>query len=112
MACEPRSRYHSTSVEQVRGVLAERVVISTRLDPFLSLKALATYSGFSRRMLLDLINDSERTLPHYRLSSGGKIVVRQSEFDDYMRQFRYTQPVLDTMIEARRRERAARRNQP
>jgi hypothetical protein len=36
-------------VAQVRGVLAERVVVSTPLDPFLSLQALAVYSGLSRR---------------------------------------------------------------
>ncbi|MDP3939577.1 MAG: hypothetical protein Q8R92_15770 [Deltaproteobacteria bacterium] len=39
------------NVAQVRGVLAERVVVSTNLDPFLSLRALAGYSGLSIRTL-------------------------------------------------------------
>src|SRR5438132_1540185 len=39
-------------VAQVRGVLAERVVVSTILDPWLPLKALTQYSGLSRKTLL------------------------------------------------------------
>ena len=38
-------------IAQVRGILAERVVVSTSLDPFLSLKALAAYSDLSVRKL-------------------------------------------------------------
>ncbi len=68
-----------SSVGQVRGVLAERVVISTELDPFLSLQALATYSGLSRRKLRDYLTDPVHPLPCYRI--GGKIVVRRSEYD-------------------------------
>ncbi len=66
-------------VAQVRGVLAERVVISTPLDPFLSLLALASYSGLSRRKLRDCLTDPAHPLPCYRI--GGKIVVRRSEYD-------------------------------
>src|SRR5882724_2303603 len=36
-----KARGGSAHVAQVRGVLAERVAISTQLDPFLSLRALA-----------------------------------------------------------------------
>jgi excisionase family DNA binding protein len=64
---------------QVRGVLAERVIVSTALDPFLSLKALASYSGLSVRKLRDLLNDPMSPLAHYRI--GGKILIRRSEFD-------------------------------
>jgi excisionase family DNA binding protein len=71
---------------QVRGVLAERVIVSTPLDPFLSLKALASYSGLSVRKLRDLLVDPTRLLPHYRV--GGKILVRRSEFDGWMQQYR------------------------
>src|SRR5262249_47327864 len=46
-----------TPVAQVRGVLAERVVISTMLDPFLTLKALAKYSGISVRKLREYLDD-------------------------------------------------------
>ena len=73
-------------VAQVRGVLAERVIVSTQLDPFLSLKALATYSGFSRRKLSDYLDDLAHPLPCYRV--GGKIVVRRSEFDTWIARYR------------------------
>jgi excisionase family DNA binding protein len=71
---------------QVRGILAERVIVSTPLDPFLSLKALASYSGLSVRKLRDLLADPTSSVPHYRV--GGKILVRRSEFDAWMQQYR------------------------
>jgi helix-turn-helix protein len=73
-------------VAQVRGVLAERVVISTPLDPFLGLQALATYSGLSRRKLRDYLIDPAHPLPCYRV--GGKILVRRSEFDTWIARHR------------------------
>ena len=74
------------SVGQVRGVLAERVVGSTPLDPFLSLRALAAYAGLSVRKLREHLGDATRPLPHYRV--GGRVVVRRSEFDAWMTAFR------------------------
>lgn len=68
---------------QVRGVLAERVVLSTPLDPFLSLRALASYSGCSVRWLRDRLTDPRHPLPCYRLP-GGKVLVRRSEFDAWI----------------------------
>jgi excisionase family DNA binding protein len=73
-------------VAQVRGVLADRVVVSTPLDPFLPLRALASYSGLSVRKLRDLLDDPGRPVPHYRV--GGKILVRRSEFDAWMAGYR------------------------
>jgi hypothetical protein len=73
-------------VAQVRGVLAERVIISTQFDPFLPLRALAEYSGLSVRKLRDHLDDPANPLPCYRV--GGKIVVRRSEFDAWMQQYR------------------------
>jgi predicted DNA-binding transcriptional regulator AlpA len=73
-------------VAQIRGILAERVVISTPLDPFLSLRALATYSGLSRRKLRDYLTDPAHPLPCYRI--GGKILVRRSEFDGWIAAYR------------------------
>ena len=70
----------------VRGILAERVVISTELDPFLSLQALASYSGLSVRKLRDYLDDPARPLPHYRV--GGKLLVRRSEFDAWITAYR------------------------
>jgi hypothetical protein len=40
-------------VAQVRGIVAERVIVSTQLDPPLSLRVLAAYSGLSVRKLRD-----------------------------------------------------------
>jgi excisionase family DNA binding protein len=76
------SRRPGTAVAQVRGVLAERVVVSTTLDPFLSLRALATYAGLSVRTLREYLDHPTRPLPHYRV--GGKILVRRSEFDAWI----------------------------
>ncbi len=73
-------------VGQVRGVLAERVIISTALDPFLSLRALAGYSGISVRKLHEYLADPINPLPHYRV--GGKILVRRSEFDAWIVRYR------------------------
>src|SRR5437870_10905794 len=73
-------------VAQVRGVLAERVVVSTSLDPFLDLRALAMYSSLSVRKLRDLLEDPERPLPCYQV--GGKILVRRSEFDAWISAYR------------------------
>jgi len=67
---------------QVRGVLAEQVVVSTALDPFLSLRALASYAGLSVRTLRDHLDHPAHPLPHYRV--GGKILVRRSEFDAWI----------------------------
>jgi hypothetical protein len=74
-------------VGQVRGVLAEQVVVSTSLDPFLSLRALAGYSGLSVRRLRDLLEQPQRPLPCYRV--GAKILVRCSEFDSWIAAYRH-----------------------
>lgn len=75
-----------TTVGQVRGVLAERVIVSTQLDPFLSLKALAAYSGLGVRKVRDYLTDPVHPLPCYRI--GGKIVVRRSEYDAWAARYR------------------------
>ena len=73
-------------VAQIRGILAEQLVVSTELDPFLSLRALATYSGLGVRTLRGYLADPAHPLPHYRI--GGKIVVRRSEYDAWAAQFK------------------------
>lgn len=77
----------SERVAQVRGVLAERMVVSSALDPFLSLRALAAYSSLSVRTLRGHVTDLAHPLPCYRL--GAKILVRRSEFDTWMLQHRH-----------------------
>ena len=56
-------------VAQVRGVLAERVVVSSELDPFLSLKALTSYSNLSVRTLRAFLTDPRHPLPCYRVGA-------------------------------------------
>ena len=94
---EQAARPRGHPVGQVRGVLAERVVVSTPLDPFLSLKALAAYSGLSVRTLRDYLANPLRPLPCYRV--GGKILVRRSEFDAWMVRHRQVgHPDVDRIV--------------
>jgi excisionase family DNA binding protein len=74
------------AIGQVRGVVAERVIVSTLLDPFLSLKALAAYSGLGVRTLRAYLTDISHPLPCYRV--GGKILVRRSDFDTWIARHR------------------------
>jgi hypothetical protein len=86
-----------TDVRLVRGVIAERVVMSTMLDPFLSLRALAGYSGLSVRKLRDCLDDPAHPLPAYRV--GGKILVRRSEFDAWASRYRQVgSPNVDAIV--------------
>lgn len=75
-----------TTAGLVRGVLAERVVVSTDVDPFMTLRALASYAALSVRKLRDYLDDPAHPLPHYRV--GGKILVHRSEFDTWIRAYR------------------------
>ena len=74
------------AIGQIRGVVAEQVIVSTTLDPFLSLKALAAYSGLGVRTLRTYLTDITHPLPCYRV--GGKILVRRSEFDTWIARHR------------------------
>ena len=71
---------------QARGILPERIVLSTVLDPYLPLRALAKYAGLSVRKLREYLADPAHPLPCYRV--GGKIVVRRSEFDAWIAKYR------------------------
>ena len=53
---------------------------------YLPLKGLARYSGLSVRTLRGYLSHPARPLPHYRV--GGKVLVKQSEFDAWMTVFR------------------------
>jgi Helix-turn-helix domain len=66
---------------------------------YLPLKALAAYSGLCVRTLRSHLADRTRPLPHFRI--GGKILVRRSDFDAWMGQFRATPSStvgLDTFV--------------
>ncbi len=83
----------------LRGPAAERIVLSTELDPWLPLRALAGYSGLSVRTLRDYINAPLRALPCYRI--GGKVLVRRGEFDGWMAQHRWVGPRgMDEIVDA------------
>ena len=76
----------SERVAQVRGVLAERIVVSTMLDPYFSLKGLASYSSISVRKLREHMDDVSHPLPVYKV--GAKLLVRRSEFDSWIARYR------------------------
>jgi len=82
--------------EKIRVV--EGVAVTLPLDPYLSLKALASYSGLSVRKLREALTDPRHPLPCYRV--GGKLLVRLSAFDSWMRCFRQVgRPELDTLVD-------------
>jgi hypothetical protein len=75
-----------SEIGQVRGVLAQQVVVSMPLDPFLSLRALSGYASLSVRTLRSLLTAPAHPLPHYRI--GGKVLVRRSEYDAWTARYR------------------------
>jgi hypothetical protein len=74
-------------VDRPQLLVAEGFTLATPADPYLSLKALATYSSCSVRWLRAQLSDPHAPLPYYRLP-GGKILVRRSEFDGWLARYR------------------------
>ena len=72
---------------RARLVVVDEMAITTPLDPYLGLRALASYSSCSVRWLRDRLADPTRPLPCFRLP-GGKILVRRSDFDAWIAAFR------------------------
>jgi hypothetical protein len=65
------------------------MILSTPLDPYMSLKGLAAYSGLSVRTLRAYLElPPHAALPCYRLPGGGKLLVRRSAFDAWIEQYR------------------------
>jgi excisionase family DNA binding protein len=56
------------------------------VDGYLSIKALSAYSGIGVRTLRAHLVNPLNPIPSYRV--GGKVLVRTSEFDQWMAQFR------------------------
>ena len=54
------------------------------------------YSGIGLRKLYEYLADPIHPLPHYRV--GGRILVRRSEFDRWMAQFRKEGADLDQIV--------------
>jgi hypothetical protein len=68
--------------------IADRVVIVTMLDPYLSLRALAKYAGVSVRQLQGYINaHPSQALPAYRHGKH-RVVVRRSDYDRWVERCR------------------------
>jgi excisionase family DNA binding protein len=55
-------------------------------DCFMPLRRLAKYAGLSVRTLRGHLSRPVNSLPHYKV--GGKILVRRSEFDQWLGQFK------------------------
>jgi excisionase family DNA binding protein len=61
--------------------------VTAEADTFLPLRTLAGYAGLSVRTLRQYLElPPDRALPCYRV--GGKILVRRSEFDTWITQYR------------------------
>src|SRR5262245_13379343 len=72
-----------------QGVVVERIEIAVKLDPWLSLRNLARYSGLSVRTLRAHLEDALDPIPCYRPGGAhSKVLVRVSEFDSWMRTHR------------------------
>lgn len=58
-------------------------------DRYLSLRALSQYAGLSVRTLRKYVTRDDNPLPHFRMGGGEEsmILVKQSEFDQWMQQF-------------------------
>jgi hypothetical protein len=83
----PPRRAQQTVLQRAHGILPERIVLSTPLDPYLPLRALAQYAGLSVRTLRNYLDGApDEALPCYRV--GGKILVRRSEFDAWITRHR------------------------
>lgn len=90
-----------------RPQVVERVVLSTQLDPYLSLGALSDYASISVRQLRNLIASPIHPLPHYRLRS--RILVRKGEFDAWASQHRHVGVDIEERVDRlRARERRHR----
>lgn len=75
--------------------IIESVGIKTDLDPYLSLQALASYSGLSVRTLRNYLRGPCH-IPHYKVN--GKILVRKSDFDKWLLAFR-VETNLDALVD-------------
>jgi len=83
--------------ELARVSVVEAATVTVPLDPYLSLKALSRYSGLSVRTLRGHLTDPVHPLPHYRIT--GKLLVRRSEFDQWIARYRCCgRPDLDALV--------------
>ncbi len=77
---------HALGGERPRLVVVESLALSTPLDPYLTLKAAATYASCSIRWLRARLTDPAHPLPHYRVA--GKLLIRRGELDAWLGHYR------------------------
>ena len=66
-------------------------------DKFLDIKQLVQYSTFSASTLRGYLSDPETPIPFFRVNR--KILVKKSEFDRWMEQFRGENNDLDHIVD-------------
>ena len=66
-------------------------------DNFLDLKQLSRYSTFSDSTLRGYLSDPDKPIPFFRVNR--KILIKKSEFDLWMEQFRGKNNDLDHIVE-------------
>jgi hypothetical protein len=66
-------------------------------DNFLDLKQLSQYSTFSDSTLRGYLSDPEKPIPFFRVNR--KILIKKSEFDIWMEQFRIENNDLDRIVD-------------
>jgi len=90
-----------TTAEQGQAPVAKEIIVIAVLDPYLTLKAAHQYVGISVRSLRAALADLVHPLPCYRPGGkGGKVLLRRSEVDAWMAQFRTVGDVdLDAMVD-------------
>jgi hypothetical protein len=66
-------------------------------DNFLDLKQLSHYSTFSDSTLRDYLYNADNPIPHFQVNR--KILVKKSEFDLWMEQFRGENNDLDRIVD-------------
>lgn len=66
-------------------------------DKFLDIKQLVQYSTFSDSSLRNYLSDPENPIPFFRVNR--KILVKKSEFDRWMEQFRRKSNDLDRIVD-------------
>lgn len=77
----------SIGADRPRLVVVDELALTTPTDPYLSLRALAGYSGCSVRWLRERLVDPQHPLECFRLP-GGKVLVRRSTFDVWLGRYR------------------------
>jgi len=76
---------------------ADMKTFKTIDDRYMDIKGLSAYCGLSVRTLWDYLGDSEQPIPHFRMKK--KVLVKKSEFDGWMENYRCDGHALDVIAE-------------